>query len=50
MTPLTAETMNEDKPRALPYAELDSPSTGEGAETIPPLTKDVGAENRDFPG
>ena len=31
-------------------AEFDSPTAGEGAETIPLLAKDDGAENRDFPG
>ncbi|EJK53158.1 hypothetical protein THAOC_27461, partial [Thalassiosira oceanica] len=50
MTSLTAETANQDKPRALPDAEFDSPSAGEGAKTIPPPTKEDGAENRDFPG
>ena len=43
MTSLTAETVNENKPRALPDAEFDSPTAGEGAETIPPLAKDDGA-------
>ena len=43
MTPLTAETRNEDKPRALPDAEFDSPTAGEGRRRIP-LTKDDGAE------
>ena len=50
MTSLTAETANQDKPRALPDAEFDSPTAGEGAKTIPPLAKEDGAENRVFPG
>ena len=50
MTSLTAETANQDKPRALPDAELDSPTAGEGAKTIPPLAKEYGAENPVFGG
>ncbi|EJK58009.1 hypothetical protein THAOC_21897, partial [Thalassiosira oceanica] len=42
MTSLTAETANQDKPRALLDAALESPSFGGGAKTIPPLAEDDG--------
>ena len=46
--PMTSLTVNENKPRALPDAEFDSPTAGEGAETIPPLAKDDGARKTVF--